>query len=545
MKRSWMFLVVVTFMLMSAGSAWGGAVPHDPQGQVEAYKVGVADVLDIRVIKPMAIESTVTVAPDGAITFPYIGNVLVEGVTLPEIQDEIQRRLADGYMEYPVVSVSLKLSRSKKYIIYGEVMRPGAYPVEEDMTLLHAISVAGGFSVPGATGSVKLLRPESENGEGEIVESDPQVVVRPGDTIVVKVDKYYIYGQVARPGAYPVEEDMTLLHAVTLAGGFVQSAATGKVKLVRAGSSGGGPETIELDVAAVLSGEARNVPVLAGDTVVVSADRFFVSGEVLRPGAYPVEEQMTLLHAINVAGGFTESNATGRVKLLRPKVYDPFSAQEPESVPETDEGESNEFETVLDLSIKEVVSGGYRSAQVLPGDAIVVFVDTFFVSGKVVRPGEYPLEENMTLLQAITLAGGFVESDSIGMVKLLRPSGDSSESEVIVSDVTSILNGVYQDVGILPGDTIVVSSDKFYVYGEVARPGIYPLQTSTSTLTAISMAGGFTKFGGARVKVLRMNGQSGKYDTMHVNIKDVISGNSTGDILIEHGDVVVVSEGVF
>src|SRR5262245_9596611 len=54
------------------------------------YMVGVDDVLDIGIIKPEPIGYTVTVAPDGAITFPYIGNVRVQGLTLPGIQTEIQ-----------------------------------------------------------------------------------------------------------------------------------------------------------------------------------------------------------------------------------------------------------------------------------------------------------------------------------------------------------------------------------------------------------------------------------------------------------------------
>ncbi len=103
-----------------------------------------------------------------------------------------------------------------------------------------------------------------------------------------------------------------------------------------------------------------------------------------------------------------------------------------------------------------------------------------------------------------------------------------------------------QDVQVLPGDTIVVSSDKFFVYGEVNRPGMFPREKNTTVLAAISMAGGFTKFGSAsRVKVLRMNDKYDIYDTIPVNINDVLAGDSVADIQIRPGDIVVVSEGVF
>ncbi len=520
----------------SAGSA--NATQEDSNQLVvdNEYKVGVDDVLDINILKPVTITSTVTVAPDGAITFPYIGNVQVKGWTLPKIQEEVQKRLSSGYMEYPVVSVSLKATRSKKFIIYGQVVHPGSYSIDENMTLLHAITEAGGFIVPGCMGHVKLLRPRTENSEFKVIESDiasilsgknENVTVLANDTIIVSVDKYFVYGQIAKPGSYPVEENMTLLRAVTDAGGFIESGSTGTVKLLRSIAGKGEFKVTESNIKGILNGAAQNVTVLSGDTIVVSMDKFFVYGQVIRPGAYPVEENMTLLHAITLAGGFIESGLTGRVKLFRPKT-------------------ANSDAKVIETNIKDVLSGANQNITVLPGDTVVVSVDKFFVSGQVNRPGAYPVEENMSLLHAITLAGGFTDSNSKGTVKLLRPKASSNDSEVISADMSEILNGAHRDVMVLPGDTIVVASDKFFVYGEVTRPGMYPLETNTSALTAISIAGGFSKFGSAsRVKVLRMNGQAGKYDTTNVNIKEVIAGSSKADVLLQSGDIVVVSEGLF
>jgi polysaccharide export outer membrane protein len=75
---------------------------------------------------------------------------------------------------------------------------------------------------------------------------------------------------------------------------------------------------------------------------------------------------------------------------------------------------------------------------------------------------------------------------------------------------------------------------------------MYPLEIRATALTAISMAGGFSKFGSAsRVKVLRMNESSGAYDTMKVNINEIMSGNSRADVLLKSGDIVVVSESLF
>ena len=101
--------------------------------------------------------------------------------------------------------------------------------------------------------------------------------------------------------------------------------------------------------------------------------------------------------------------------------------------------------------------------------------------------------------------------------------------------------------------TLVVSvfleysmSRKFYVYGEVNKPGTYPLEENATVLKAISMAGGFSKFGSSsRVKVLRERKDKPGYVPIKVNINDIMQGKAEEDILLLPGDIVVVSEGVF
>ena len=107
------------------------AIEKDQEILETAYLVGVDDVLDIIVLRPEELASTVTVAPDGTISFPYIGNIKVSDLSLNAIQTNIQQLLSDGFMKYPVLTVTLRESRSKKFFVYGEVMRPGSYPKEE------------------------------------------------------------------------------------------------------------------------------------------------------------------------------------------------------------------------------------------------------------------------------------------------------------------------------------------------------------------------------------------------------------------------------
>ncbi|MBI4432533.1 MAG: polysaccharide export protein [Candidatus Omnitrophica bacterium] len=158
------------------------------------YVVGVGDVLEISVLQPDQFITSVTVAPDGFISFPYLGDVKVRGLNLPDIQREIQRRLADGYVKYPVVAVYLKEARSKKYVVSGEVERPGSYPLEYGTTVLMAISIAGGFTKYGNANRVKVLRQKKEGGYETLRvnlkkamdgDSRQDPLLKPGDMIIV------------------------------------------------------------------------------------------------------------------------------------------------------------------------------------------------------------------------------------------------------------------------------------------------------------------------------------------------------------------------
>lgn len=159
------------------------------------YILGIDDILEISVLQPEKIVNTATVAPDGAISFPYIGNIYVKGMTLSQLQETIQQKLADGYMKYPVVTVVLKESRSRKFFVYGEVVKPGTYSLEENMTVLKAISISGGFTKYGSSSKVKILRQNKSKPGYEKIKIDIKALMsgdteedlplRPGDIIVV------------------------------------------------------------------------------------------------------------------------------------------------------------------------------------------------------------------------------------------------------------------------------------------------------------------------------------------------------------------------
>jgi len=89
-------------------------------------------------------------------------------------------------------------------------------------------------------------------------------------------------------------------------------------------------------------------------------------------------------------------------------------------------------------------------------------------------------------------------------------------------------------------------SRSFTISGEVMRPGNYALLENTTVLKAISIAGGFTRFGSSsRVKILRSRKDRPGYISIKVDLKAVLDGDANADVIIEAGDIIVISEGVF
>ena len=159
------------------------------------YEIGIDDILTINVMQPEKIESDVTVSPDGNISFPYVGTIPAKGRSLSQVEQDIELRLANGYLKYPSVVVYLKESRSRRFFVYGEVNHPGPYPLEDNTTVLRAISMAEGFTRFGSASHVKVLRPKKSGTGYDMIpinikavmggNSNADLVLQAGDMVVI------------------------------------------------------------------------------------------------------------------------------------------------------------------------------------------------------------------------------------------------------------------------------------------------------------------------------------------------------------------------
>ena len=250
------------------------------------YKVGRQDLLELKVFDLKELDQTVRVADDGSITLPLLGRLDVAGLSKGELEALIAKLLEERFVRNPQVTIFVKEYQSKKVAVSGAVKKPDTYEMLGEKTLLEMISLAGGLDKDLGK-EIIIFRPQ-EDGTHRIAidldrlvyEADPalNVAVLPGDIVYVpSVEKVRIFvtGAVKAPNLYevPRSEPVTVLKAVTLAGGTTDRASQSKVQIIRTGPDGK-RITIAVNLKKVKRGKAED-PVLQKDDLVLVPESFF------------------------------------------------------------------------------------------------------------------------------------------------------------------------------------------------------------------------------------------------------------------------------
>jgi polysaccharide export outer membrane protein len=171
------------------------AADERPKPAIEdpSYLIGAEDVLHISVWREPELTNTVPVRPDGKITVPLINDVQAVGLTPMQLALSITEKLKKFVTE-PQVTVIVTAINSRRIYIVGEVGRAGAFTLVPGMTVLQALSSAGGFSQFADLKSIYILRVENNKtlrfpfNYKEVIKgnrAEQNIVLKPGDTIVV------------------------------------------------------------------------------------------------------------------------------------------------------------------------------------------------------------------------------------------------------------------------------------------------------------------------------------------------------------------------
>lgn len=349
-----------------SGRLWSAAqaqAPAPAQPQTEAplndYVLGEEDEIEISVYGNEDLQKTQAVRPGGYITFPLVGSIRASGRTPEQLREQIATQLAN-FVRNPQVSVIVREYNSRKVSVLGEVKAPGLHRISSNINVLEALSRAGGMNEDADLRGTLVLRGQQlvpVDFTRLLKQGDPSqnIPLLPGDVILVpnlNEKKVFVLGQVRSPLVVPLTPNLTLIEAISRAGGLTDDADLAGAMLVR----GGAALPVSFDKLIQGSDLTQNIVLQPDDTIIVpniKDKKVFVLGTVRSPLVAPLKPGTTLVEAIAMAGGFADGARTSNILVVRGGLSDP---------------------TLMSVNFNDIVGSreGAQNALLMPGDIVYV-----------------------------------------------------------------------------------------------------------------------------------------------------------------------------
>jgi polysaccharide biosynthesis/export protein len=325
-KRRWGLWL---WQMLRAGGIGLLTVPSMAATPPADYRFAPSDVIEVTVSPQRGYDRTLTVQPDGKITYPIVGQIQASGLTISQITERLRSSLSQELVD-PIVSVSLREAGRReagRISLLGAIRSAGGLEIKEGTTLTEALAAAGGpgpradlrrVMITRADGSVKSVDLSSIEQTGR---ADRSLILQPGDIVVVPegaLATALVLGAVEKAGSYELQPGARLLDAIGQAGGMSARADMRRIMLARAGT----PGARTLDLTPLLergdtSDPDLNLSLQPGDTVFIpeTEQQIYVLGSVSKPGLYALKPTDRVLDALVLAGG--AAGGTSRAYLVR------------------------------------------------------------------------------------------------------------------------------------------------------------------------------------------------------------------------------------
>ena len=484
----------------------------------KGYVLSAGDELLINVWGDSELNLKLKVSPEGTILIPNLGPVSVSGLTIETAENRIRQELGrimstlsgdtDGANTF--VSVSLSQIRSIKVNIVGEVVAPGTYTLPSFATLFNALYAAGGVNEIGSLRGIKVYRNSKEVAKLDVydyllngkyntnirLEENDMVIVSPYDQLAV------VQGKVKRNRIFELKKGETLSQLLNMAGGFTGDAYRKDVRIKRKASS-------RYQIATVTEDKYPTFAMMDGDSLLVDSvipfyeNRLTVTGAVWRPGEYELNGAVhTVRQLVDQAAGLKGDEFAGRAQITR--LNPDFTT------------------TVIAVDIRGILNGTAPDMELKPEDQLSIpsLFDlrepyTIKVSGAVnYIDTVLPYRNNLTIEDAIMMAGGLKESAATVNVEVARRIKDTKTYEN-TNRTAEVFNFALNDnLGLIstdgkksdtvftlePFDEVYVRFSPGYqeqqvvkIGGEITFAGDYVLAEKNSRLSdIIAKAGGIT-----------------------------------------------------
>ena len=244
----------------------------------EDYRIQKEDVLRITVLGEPEMASEQIVDPKGSINLSLLGSVYTEGLTRKQLTDKLVVGLSKYFVD-PKIQMSLVQFRRPKVYVVGRVNRPGSYDFRPGDRVMETIAQAGSFPETAYLEGATLTHKDSKESiplnlrklfyEGDMSQN---VVLQDGDTIYIPEDvtnRYFVLGEVYRPGKYDLKDKVSIIDAISIAGGVTERGNARTTFIIRGDPKS--PQRIKVDVTKFLKSAdlTQNVALLPGDVIYV------------------------------------------------------------------------------------------------------------------------------------------------------------------------------------------------------------------------------------------------------------------------------------
>ncbi len=466
------------------------------------YIIGPDDELILNIYGVNISQQKLKVSPEGTINVKYAGIVNVNGLNIEAATALLKNRLTRYYPSLSSGQTKLQVSlgniRSIRVTLIGAINRPGTYTLPSLASLFNALYVSGGPAENGSFRNIELIRNNKVIQKADLydflVRGDQSSNLRLEDNDVIRVPYASLLitleGQLNRPGIFEMHPDENLDEAIEFAGGF-------KSKAFRKRITGKRFSDVERSVIDV-SGDSLSVfKPKNGDEYFIDSlinryqNRVIISGAVFKPGAYALEQGMTLKHLINKAQGLKEDVFTGRALVVRTR---------PDLTKE-----------YISVALRPIIAGSEEGLLLQKEDSVQVAsifdlkdTTTVTINGAVRLPGTYRYEENLSLKSLILKAGNFSDHATGMGIEISRRKRDiditkpgSNIVELIRIDDNKELSSSSSDVPLMPFDIVTIKEDPYYkkqisvkISGEVLLPAVYTLQSREERLSSLIQRSG-------------------------------------------------------
>ena len=301
-----------------SASTAGASAPGVLVALDDDYRIGINDVIELQIEDAPELSGSFRIAKSGSFLMPFLGRIIAKGKTPEELSKALTDGLKDRYLSNPNVRVVVRQYNSRSFFIQGAVRSPGVYQVEGKPSLLVLLTLAGGLandhsstafilrqnkqesdseaaSETKPTNEVKEPSKESGNKPAEtraatdtttpqneysllrvningllVGRFEQNMYLEPGDIVnIPQTEVFFVAGEVARPGSFPLNEGTTLRQAISLAQGPNFKADQKRGVIFRDDPGTGKKKEIKVDIAAVMKGTNEDVSILPNDIIVI------------------------------------------------------------------------------------------------------------------------------------------------------------------------------------------------------------------------------------------------------------------------------------